>query len=186
LVKEWEEHQGLWKADPPPYRAAPGHWRRYQSALLRADRWVRFAWHDDDALDEAGALLGEAVKARDDLNKALKDEADREKAFPFRPVSGSSSDEGARMLNHALRWLTDKRDRAVAVLSGEEPATKKGPEADKQAGRGGAKAMLEAAENRTRPAVFDEFDSDGWFRYLELQLPRWADRFHTEFQRKVF
>src|SRR5262249_34272243 len=112
LVKEWEEHQGLWKADPPPYRAAPGHWRRDQSALLRADRWVRFAWHDDDALDEAGALLGEAVKARDDLNKALKDEADREKAFPFRPVSGSSSDEGARMLNDALRWLTDKGDPA--------------------------------------------------------------------------
>ena len=86
LLTEWEQHDNLRMRKP--YRHFPGAWRSYEAALLRAERSLRAATHDQvfwgtrapDALKDATVQRGRLIRELDSQIQA-------ERAFRFQPLT---------------------------------------------------------------------------------------------------
>jgi hypothetical protein len=175
LIEEWKEHSTIESRKPAPFRHAPARWRGYESHLLRAERLVRASWNDPDLRDDARAALDLAKQRREELLAALREADDREKEFPFHPVT--SDPKGAQALNESLRYVTR------GIIEGLPWSPPIAPPAE-GAAAGGTVARETAKD--PLPTSLEEAKNDRPSRFLELQLPAWALRFHSTFKVEPF
>jgi hypothetical protein len=171
VLKEWGAHDAL-KANSKldPIRYAPAQWRQYETALLRAERLVRYAWNGtEDDQNVAASALKVAQAELSSMTGFLKERKDKTALFPFRPVL--DDEEGKKQLQDALIYVANVGlPELDPVLSpAQAPA------------QGAPVPKAQPVAQQLAPDALLRADSDWPSPYLELQLPVWAFRFNKEF-----
>jgi hypothetical protein len=172
LIKEWDEHHKLRQSGGKSgnrwlYRTKPVTWREYQSILLRAERLLRAAWHDeaDSDLEQSRRLLLEATRIRGSIGAGPPADDGY-----FRSTDNDL--DAKRQIKEAVDYLTRNR-------STQPPPD---PQGKPDAAKGAVAPGDNQAPAKPAPQLLGDISQDGYPRpFLELQLLAWANRFNSEF-----
>lgn len=176
LSEEWK-HQEKLRSERHPYREFPVSWKKYQDAMLRAERVLRISRGDDRSVRERrfGEALSMARERRKELEQALDSRASAGVTFPFRPLKGSP--DGAKHLVDALKVLKIDPPTWLDLPPAPQSAEKARTDRDKGAPATGADGASPAF-----PPEFGARPGEITPPFLELQLPTWAYQFTTAFR----
>lgn len=176
LSEEWK-HQEKLRSERHPYREFPVSWKKYQDAMLRAERVLRISRGDDRSVREHrfGEALSMVRERRKELEQALDSRASAGVTFPFRPLKGSP--DGAKRLVDALKVLKIDPPTWLDLPPAPQSTEKARTDRDKGAPATGADGASPAF-----PPEFGARPGEITPPFLELQLPTWAYQFTTAFR----